>query len=110
MVVSDPKRPDEAVEAGWSDVHDPWQRTLSMAVQLHTLETRVEELAKDLEEAEMGARCRSCRAYALQHVQTRGPYNGNMMEEQWCCASCGFQESRIYATRDDQSRISARES
>lgn len=103
--MGDSKVPDEVVEAGWSDVHDPWQRTLSMASQLHTLETRVEELEKDLEEAEMGARCRSCRGYALQHVKTRGPYNGKMMEEQWCCASCGFQESRIYATADDQSRI-----
>ena len=105
--MGDSKLSDVAVEAGWSDVRDPWQRTLSMALQLRTLETRVEGLEKDLEEAEGGARCRSCRGYALQHVQTRGPYNGSMMEEQWCCASCGFQERRIYATPEDQGRISA---
>ncbi len=101
-MVGDSKRPGDAVEAGWSGVHDPWQRTLSMALKLRTLETRVDELEKDLEDAEVSARCRSCRAFSFQHVQTRGPYNGTMMEEQWRCASCGYQESRVYAAPDDQ--------
>ncbi len=101
-MVGDSKLPEEAVEAGWSEVQDPWRRTLSMALKLRTLETRVEELEKDLEDAEVGARCRSCRAFAFQHVQTRGPYNGTMMEEQWRCGSCGYQESRIYANSDDR--------
>ncbi len=105
-MVGESKPSDGAIETGPSDARDPWQRTVSMALQLHTLEVRVEELEKDLEDAEMGARCRNCHAYALQYVDTRGPYNGEMMEERWRCASCAYQESRIYALPDERSLIS----
>ena len=88
------------------DNDDPWQRTKSIARKLHTLEGRVQELERDLEDGDAGARCRSCRSFGLRHTQTRGPYNGVMMEERWSCASCGYRESRIYAVTDQAGLIS----
>ncbi len=84
-----------------------WGQTVAVAVQLRTLEKRVEELERDLEEADGGARCRSCRAYALQHERTRGPYNGRMMEELWVCGSCGYRECRVYMAAEVPERLNA---
>ena len=105
-VVSESIPSSKIVDAGSADSDDPWQRTVSMAAQLHTLEGRVQELERDLKDADIGARCRSCKSFALRHKQTRGPYNGTMMEEQWSCASCGYRESRIYAESDQPDLIS----
>ena len=82
-----------------------WGKTVAVALQLQSLEKRVQELEKDLEDADVGARCRRCRSLDLQHEKTRGPYNGRMMEELWRCGTCGYRECRTYAAPDEPERL-----
>ena len=106
-MAGDSALPSEVADDAAADDAGTWGKTVAVAVQLRSLERRVQELEKDLEDADVGARCRSCRSFGLQHEKTRGPYNGRMMEELWCCGTCGYRESRIYAAAEGPERLSA---